>query len=246
MDYDATFAKRGRAYKYAMDTYPHALDAEFETAVRMCNVSAGDVLLNIPAARIPLIPPDGVQYICYETNAAFAAHAALPHCTFAAIPLETHSVDAIVSVASLHHATDDERAAFYAEARRILKPGGRLVIADVARDSAQDAWLNEFVNTHNPAGHKGRFWSHDDAPLISSNGFSTEVSTQSYTWNFESATATVDFCRHLFGLEATDAQIAAGLRSYLSPQFDADGRIQIPWSLLYFKSTVAPAPPPHS
>lgn len=246
MDYDATFTKRGRDYNYALDTYPHAMDAEFQTVVRMCDLSAGDVLLNLPAGGVPLRPfvPRDVEYLCYETNAAFAAHTGVPHCPFAAIPLADGSIDTIVTLAALHHANDEERVAFYAEARRLLKPGGSLVIGDVARGSAQDAWLNEFVHTHNSSGHRGRFWSHADAELLSACGFSVTVSTQSYTWDFASAEAAVDFSRHLFGLDlATDAQIDEGLQRHLSPLRD-EGRFRIPWSLLYFTSTVVPALPP--
>ena len=242
MDYDATFAKRGRSYKYAMDTYPHAMDAEFQTAVRVCGLSAGDVLLNIPAACIPLPVPPDVNYLCYETNASFAALTGLPCCSLGAIPLLDGSVDVIVTLASLHHATDEERAAFYTEARRLLKPGGRLLIGDVASGSAQDAWLNQFVDAHNSSGHRGRFWSCSDAGLLSSCGFSVEVSEQSYTWGFPSWEAAIDFSRHLFGLDlATDAQISEGLQRHLSPVRHEGGGVCVPWSLLYFTSIVAPA-----
>lgn len=62
------------------------------------------------------------------------------------LPVETASVDAAVLSQALHHAQHPERAV--AEARRIVKPGGRIVIADLlkhgfeeAREMYADLWL---------------------------------------------------------------------------------------------------------
>ena len=45
MDYNYTFNKRANLYKYSIERYPNVLKNEFETAVEMCNIKEGDVLL---------------------------------------------------------------------------------------------------------------------------------------------------------------------------------------------------------
>jgi SAM-dependent methyltransferase len=46
------------------------------------------------------------------------------------LPLGTESFDAVVMTLLLHHLDGDAKRAALAEARRVLRPGGRLVIAD--------------------------------------------------------------------------------------------------------------------
>lgn len=241
-DYDATFAQRGREYEYAVSTYPDVLAAEFATAASYIMKSAPKVVLNIPAACVPLgnyLPPD-ITYIEYESNPAFATLTGLDCAPLHSIPLPDHSVDCIVCLASLHHASASERAAFYAECLRILRPGGRLIIGDVLAGTPQDDWLNIFVNAHNSAGHAGLFWSGRDIDAFLSAGFAkVDFSVAEYDWKFASEKDSVDFCTHLFGLDlASPATVLSGLQEYLKPVACEDG-LALPWSLGYF---VARAP----
>ncbi len=50
--------------------------------------------------------------------------------TFFAIPYMDHTFDFVVSSYALHHLTDEQKCLAIAEFQRVLKPGGRLVIAD--------------------------------------------------------------------------------------------------------------------
>ena len=50
-----------------------------------------------------------------------------------ALPYADGSFDAVVSTLTFHHLTPDQQARALAEVRRVLRPGGRLVIADVTR-----------------------------------------------------------------------------------------------------------------
>ena len=231
MDYDLVFSKRAAQYNYATKTYPHVLVNELRTAAEMVDAEKGTYVVNVPGACVDISPylhPE-VTYKPYETNATFAKIASVAHSVFGIIPERDGSVDKVVSLASLHHATDVERAVFYKEALRVLKPGGTMIIGDVIAGSAQDSWLNTFVNRYN--GHDGKFWSSADTAIM--DGFTVEVSVKSYRWNFNSMVEMVDFCRNLFGLDsASDKDIVDGLEHYLKA--DSTG---FDWSLMYFIAT---------
>lgn len=241
MDYNATFEKRGHLYKYAIETYPFVLTNEFQTTVDMCNIKSDDILLNIPAACVPLnrhFKTQPKKYIQYETNTPFAKLLCVEQCELDKIPEKSNTVDTIITLASLHHTTEAERHAFYNECNRILKPNtGKLIIGDVIKGSKQDNWLNIFVNKYNSAGHNGTFWNESDINLLHECGFEATTCIKSYSWTFESETKMIDFCKNLFGLDlASESDIKNGIETYLQP-YKLDDKIHFDWSLIYFTAT---------
>jgi ubiquinone/menaquinone biosynthesis C-methylase UbiE len=58
------------------------------------------------------------------------------------LPLADGSVDAAMLVSMLHH-VEDQNAAL-TEARRILRPGGRLVLMVFTREDVGDLWLSDY------------------------------------------------------------------------------------------------------
>ena len=231
MDYDIVFQKRAGDYNYATQTYPNVLSNELSTAASMVDAKPNEVIVNIPGAceDISKYLPDSVIYKPYETNKTFSLLRGIPYSANFEIPENDNSVDKVISLASLHHSTDDERRVFYKTVYRCLKPGGKLIIGDVLLGSPQDKWLNEFVNKYN--GHNGKFWSEEDKELMV--GFSVKTEMKHYPWAFSSQTEMIDFCKHLFGLKnASDSEIAEGLQKYLNASDKEFG-----WSLLYFVAT---------
>jgi SAM-dependent methyltransferase len=58
------------------------------------------------------------------------------------LPLADASVDAVMLVSMLHHVEDQPAA--LAEARRILRPGGRLALMVFTREDITDLWLSDY------------------------------------------------------------------------------------------------------
>ena len=242
MEYNTIFTHRAKSYIYAIQTYPHVLEKEFETAVSMCRLKDGDVFVNIPGAceNLREYIPNGIKYLPFETNEVLAKMMDVSASTFSLIPCENNSVDKVLSLASLHHLTNDERRVFYKEVARILRPSGMFVIGDVYVNSKQDAWLNKFVNMYNPLGHCGMFWNvvnRSDIQVLEEAGFDVDMEIKSYYWNFPTKESMVDFSKYLFGLDkATDEEIMEGLRVYLDADFKT---YRFEWELVYFTARVS-------
>jgi SAM-dependent methyltransferase len=241
MDYNKTFQSRGTRYLQAINRCPHAIAEEFQTAVRTLDLQRGHSLLNIPAAAVlieGMLPPE-VHYYQIETSEEFAKVAAVPHGPWTPLPFPADSLDRVLCLASLHHSSHEERAAFYGECLRVLKPGGKLVVGDVRRESNLAPWLNVFVNQFNSSGHRGIFFSQDDVDAFRNAGFeAVGVVTERYTWNFNDSAEMVDFCQNLFGLDlASQESVLSGLTEYLHPVETESGDIKIPWELIYFTAT---------
>lgn len=111
--------------------------------------SAGDVLVDLgagtgtlalmlkracPEATVIGVDPDPAQLIRAEAKAQSAGMSVRFEEAFAdALPLENETATGIVSSLVFHHLQQATKRASLAEAYRVLRPGGRLIIADWAK-----------------------------------------------------------------------------------------------------------------
>lgn len=234
--YAEIFSERARDYHAAMVACPRARDAEFEAVLEPLAQCPEGLLCNIPSAGGYLanyLRP-GLRHLGVEPARDFleASPAALNqlHGDITSVPLPDGSVDYIVSLAGLHH--EPSLPEVFGEMRRLVRPGGRVVIADVSEGTAPARFLNGFVADNNPMGHDGRFLDDGTATLLADAGF-TIVSDAviDVPWAFDNRTQAGDFCRQLFGTTGLDAQqVAEALSEWIG--FDeADGRSQLQWKL---------------
>jgi SAM-dependent methyltransferase len=192
-----------------MAACPHARDAEFRAVLEplagreglLCDMPSGGGYL---AAHLP----PGMRYVGVDPSDDFVR--ACPEgverikANIAQVPLGDGSVDYIVSLAALHHEPD--LPAVFREMRRLLKPGGRLVIADAAVDTPPARFLNGFVNTNNPMGHDGHFLDDQTPGLLQAEGLAAvDDRLVDMPWAFASLAQAGEFCRQLFWMPALDA-----------------------------------------
>jgi SAM-dependent methyltransferase len=179
----------------------------------------------------------------FDSHEVFARAAGVQLAEPHRLPLESGSVDAVLVLAVLHHYSGEARRAVYAECLRVLRPGGRLVVGDVVRGSAQDRWLNGFVDAHNPLGHCGDFLeAAQEERLLTGLGFARASSRlHSYAWRFPNGEARHDFMTRLFYLRdgpGGEPLARPALDEALGRILHCDGaRWDVPWELLFVRAT---------
>ncbi len=224
-----------------MELLPRARDREFELAVAAASIVPADTVCDAPAGGGYLrryLPGDIGQYLAVETAPDFIGHCPLDEndrvieSPLHRIDLGDGSVDVCINLAGSHHLED--KRAFFREAARILKPGGRLVLADVERGSDVDRFLNGFVDANNSMGHTGVFLSGRTADEIAACGFDVERNgVRSFPWIFPDKDAMGVFCKLLFGMDqATPESVVSGIEDILG--FRAGpGPVNMAWSLRF-------------
>lgn len=85
------------------------------------------------------------RVVCVERDPRYAAELRKRHrrvicAPTSAVPIKDNFADVVAILVGLHHRSD--RAAIFTEARRILKPGGRIVVAEVQAGSTTAAYLD--------------------------------------------------------------------------------------------------------
>lgn len=242
-EYRRTFDVRGASYNAATRRAPEARARERAIVIELLAVAPEHVVCDVPAGggylaeglRAHLRHP--AQVVCLEPSPAFAAAldgAFTVHVApVDAWPLPAASVDRVGSLAGVHHL--DDAAAMLGEARRALRPGGRIAVGDVRADTAPARFLDGAVHRYSVTGHRGRWLGDGElAALLERAGFVDVVEEhRRCDWMFASEAQLVAFCRELFGMvRATPAEVATAIDA----AFDVgcnDGRVVLPWSLTF-------------
>lgn len=212
--YAEIFAQRAADYHHAMRQCPRARDREFEAVTEPLRGTAGGLVCDMPSGGGYLAEYlwDGLDYLAVDPATDFFVEWPRPLQRLLAeitkVPLADGAVDHVVSLAGLHH--EPSLPAVFAEMRRLIRAGGRLVLADVAVDTAPARFLNGFVDRHCPLGHDGRFLDERTAPALEQAGFAVaDDRLIAVPWSFRDTAEAGDFCRHLFGMTGLAVDEAA-------------------------------------
>ena len=239
--YEQIFRKRADAYQKAMEMQPQARSIEFQLAVDAAAIRTGEIICDAPAGGGYLrayLPDDVGHYIAVETAPDFIGHCPMGEgdriveSPLYKIGLDNDSIDVCINLAGSHHL--ENKASFYGEAARILRPGGRLVLADAESGTGVDRFLNTFVDQNNSMGHEGVFLTAATSSEIAGIGFeihSDEV--VDYPWSFQSRDDMAVFCKLLFGIDLADKDSVSQAIEDILGYMPGPGPVNIAWSLRF-------------
>jgi SAM-dependent methyltransferase len=234
--YAQIFEKRAREDHHAMRASPRARDAEFQAVLDPIRDASSGLVCDMPSGGGYLAGYlwPGMDYLAVDPATDFfvewpkSLRRVVAEITN--VPLADSSVHHIVSLAGLHH--EPSLPHMFEEMHRLLRPGGRAVLADVAIDTPPARFLNGFVAENCPLGHDGRFLDDRTAPALEAAGFVVaDDRLIEAPWLFDSFDEAGEFCRYLFGMTALGpAEVADALEREIG--FDVvDGRPRLRWTL---------------
>lgn len=236
--YEGIFNGRADRYERAMRRYPEARDEEFQVVVARLNAQPGEWVADLPCGGgyLARYLPGGVNVVGVDPSEAFAslgrrrATHPVSWAPLTELPLADGSVDAVVSLAGLHHARDLPEV--FRSFRRVLRPHGRMVVADVERGSPAAIFLDGFVDRHNPQGHSGHYFSPDTAAALAGSGWEVRYDgILTYRWRYASVACLLDYLADLFGMEVGDDALWSEVVTRLDGRVEASGAASHRWSL---------------
>lgn len=231
-EYSKIFDDRGNSYDAAMRRSPDARRLEFENIFSTNKPGPGDVVIDIPAGGgyLQKYLPDDVRYHPLEITAGFGSRdVSLVQWNAAwSVPPGDH----VVSVAALHHFDDHE--ASIGRLLRAAKPGGRVHVADVARNSAVSRFLDDFVGAHNGLGHNGNYLCTEQSEIPFRDNLERAELT-GCPWRFTSQNEMIQFTKLLFGLSGVDDDVILDALSSFVGVENGHNEVWLLWSLLYLE-----------
>ena len=239
LNYRDIFEVRGRLYHQAMRRFPDARANEFLSVIREAKIVPGMTIVDVPSGGAYLSRHlSDVELIGLETSQTFT-ELATEESQSAILygdnrfPLKDACTDRVLSIAGLHHI--ENKCEVFSEMRRIVAPGGRVLVADVAEDSFVRKFLDDFVGRYCETGHSEWYFGvPTHAELYDAGLTIVNDKRLDYLWCAPNIDQLAEFCRLLFGMVRADTStVADGIRDYLGVRELGD-QVGLNWQLHCF------------
>lgn len=233
--YREIFKTRGHAYDQAMQLCPDAREQEFKQLFSGIALADIATVLDIPSGGgyLQRYLPAGCQLHNMDPCENFKASAGGRSIDLEQAVLPADSYDAVVCLAAIHHISNKE--SFITALLNALSGGGYLLIGDVAAESGEAAFLDQFAGRFNQTGHQGDYLVARQVPEYLQ---AVEADLLSYKmrdcfWAFADEGQMLMFCRLLFGLQrVADKALLKALNDFIGVSYQHDS-VLLRWQLLY-------------
>ena len=235
------FQKRGLQFAEACRLYAPAIAPEVETFLGFANLIEGETVLDAPASGAFLsryVEVPNINLIALDPCPALSELASSlvkqSYCApLSNMPFQDGHFDKVLCLAGLHH--EPALAKFFEESFRVIKPNGRLIIAEVDEATAPAKFLNGFVNAHSSLGHQGLFFSSLYTDSLKNAGFMiNENQYKRYHWIFESNKKMAEAIAMMFGIDqATPEQVLKAVEGILGTEQLSNGCVGMRWGLRF-------------
>jgi SAM-dependent methyltransferase len=151
--------------------------------------------------------------------------------------IDNRSIDLIVSLAPIHHATDEEQLTWFKACNRVLRQGGVLAFAEIDHGSNLHRFLDGFVDAHTPTGHTGNYLKDDMVSTLKAAGF-VEVKTHLHqtSWKFSNLQHMGNFLASALAIQHSPEAIVDAAIGELGVRHEEES-VVLNWPLRYVRAS---------
>ncbi|MBE7464238.1 MAG: methyltransferase domain-containing protein [Planctomycetes bacterium] len=237
---------RGKHYRQANEEYPAVRRREIEHMLCLLDPRPGETVVDFGCGNGVLTRPiservgprgkvyavdNSRQSMLNLTNRIGSGNTEGVIVSGSTLPLPGSTADAVVSLANFHHVPD--KPGMLREFARVLKPGGKLVIGDVAQGTPVQRYFDGPVDRFCSTGHKHTFLcaqSAQEACLM--GGLSVNNwELREVPWEFKSETEAQRFLHLIHDATCSPEVCLQEAKSLLG--FMLNGSFLLQWQLFF-------------